>query len=515
MRVVEKKKYVPKHKQKADGPNAFQRGFRSTQKDGPLAPDAAADWVKGAFTGDNKKKKIKAGKKKEATMSDENNKVNEGLGSMAHAAEKDHEVQMARSDLYKIAKYAIKLHEMMSRIDPNTDLESWIQAKITKAADYLDAVYHHMDYEAASMAVKMEQRERVRQARDAGGDEYKDSLSERLAEMAKKKQKSGAQQAQKPSAGGPAKPRDPNAVAAKLRPGAGAHGASTKSKAAQNKKAARGKVTVEEAQLNEAFPLLIPALAAAVRLGAPVVGRLLSKQGAKQVAKQVAKNTSKAAVVTGKIVVKNPGKSLAAYGAYEVWDTVTDAMDFLKELGLDEALIPNLAKVIVRYGIPTAAVLAALYGGKKLYDYVKDNNEPEEEEILAALEKEYGMNSEDVSPNDELDEGSPVAELKKIVASKVYKKKGSNGKACWDGYRYNGTKNGKDVCVKVKSEAVEPYPEIERRDPQWPRGTIIKSGTSRYLEKEFRDYKKRGYGIAKKTKSPDGKETWVMVPPKR
>lgn len=28
------------------------------------------------------------------------------------------------------------------------------------------------------------------------------------------------------------------------------------------------------------------------------------------------------------------------------------------------------------------------------------------------------------------------------------KKKGTNGKACWDGYRYAGTKNGKDVCVK-------------------------------------------------------------------
>lgn len=27
--------------------------------------------------------------------------------------------------------------------------------------------------------------------------------------------------------------------------------------------------------------------------------------------------------------------------------------------------------------------------------------------------------------------------------------KGADGKACWDGYRYNGTKNGKDSCVKV------------------------------------------------------------------
>mgnify|MGYP000026391381 CR=1 FL=1 len=28
--------------------------------------------------------------------------------------------------------------------------------------------------------------------------------------------------------------------------------------------------------------------------------------------------------------------------------------------------------------------------------------------------------------------------------------KGADGKACWKGYRYAGTKSGKDKCVKVK-----------------------------------------------------------------
>jgi hypothetical protein len=32
--------------------------------------------------------------------------------------------------------------------------------------------------------------------------------------------------------------------------------------------------------------------------------------------------------------------------------------------------------------------------------------------------------------------------------------KGADGKACWDGYRYNGTEDGKDKCVPV-SEDVE------------------------------------------------------------
>jgi hypothetical protein len=34
--------------------------------------------------------------------------------------------------------------------------------------------------------------------------------------------------------------------------------------------------------------------------------------------------------------------------------------------------------------------------------------------------------------------------------SRPKKKKGADGKACWDGYRYAGTRNGKDVCVPIK-----------------------------------------------------------------
>ena len=35
-------------------------------------------------------------------------------------------------------------------------------------------------------------------------------------------------------------------------------------------------------------------------------------------------------------------------------------------------------------------------------------------------------------------------------AGKKMKIKGADGKACWKGYRYAGTKNGKDKCVKSK-----------------------------------------------------------------
>ena len=78
------------------------------------------------------------------------NEISEGLGDMAHMAEKDHEVQMARADLYKIAKYSIKLHEMLKNVSEAEGLEGWVQSKITKAADYLGSVYHHLDYEQAT-----------------------------------------------------------------------------------------------------------------------------------------------------------------------------------------------------------------------------------------------------------------------------------------------------------------------------------------------------------------------------
>ena len=70
-----------------------------------------------------------------------------GLGDLAHAAERDHEVQMARADLYKIAKYAIKLHDMLKTVSEAEGIEGWQQSKITKAADYIGSVYHAMDYD--------------------------------------------------------------------------------------------------------------------------------------------------------------------------------------------------------------------------------------------------------------------------------------------------------------------------------------------------------------------------------
>jgi hypothetical protein len=48
----------------------------------------------------------------------------------------------------------------------------------------------------------------------------------------------------------------------------------------------------------------------------------------------------------------------------------------------------------------------------------------------------------------------PVKKGQFVGGMEEAKKKGADGKACWKGYRYNGTENGKDKCVPV-SEDVE------------------------------------------------------------
>ena len=77
----------------------------------------------------------------------EKQEVKEDLADMAQEAEKDHEVQMARSDLYKAAKYSVAIHKMMKDVSEMQGIEGWVASKITKAADYLGSVKHYMEGE--------------------------------------------------------------------------------------------------------------------------------------------------------------------------------------------------------------------------------------------------------------------------------------------------------------------------------------------------------------------------------
>jgi hypothetical protein len=123
--------------------------------------------------------------------------TNEGLADMAQMAERDHEVQMARADLYKIAKYAIKLHDMLKGVSEAEGLEGWQQAKITKAADYIGSVYHNLEYDMKfsegevaegksphKKGTKKYKKHMAAMHAESANSPYKESLRLKLAEKA-------------------------------------------------------------------------------------------------------------------------------------------------------------------------------------------------------------------------------------------------------------------------------------------------------------------------------------------
>ncbi len=63
---------------------------------------------------------------------------------LGHSHKKDdHEVSMAVTDLRAVADMAAKLAKHVEKHD---ELEGWIQSKITKSADYIQAVYKNLMY---------------------------------------------------------------------------------------------------------------------------------------------------------------------------------------------------------------------------------------------------------------------------------------------------------------------------------------------------------------------------------
>ena len=70
--------------------------------------------------------------------------LNPSAGAELPSGELDREGAMAKADLHKLAQYSFKLFK---KIQDEDQLEGWVQAKITKAADYIASVYHYLEYE--------------------------------------------------------------------------------------------------------------------------------------------------------------------------------------------------------------------------------------------------------------------------------------------------------------------------------------------------------------------------------
>ena len=57
----------------------------------------------------------------------------------------DHEVEMAKSDLFSAAKNAKKVYEMIQDVSEEEGLDGWVQEKIIKANDYLNTVREYLE----------------------------------------------------------------------------------------------------------------------------------------------------------------------------------------------------------------------------------------------------------------------------------------------------------------------------------------------------------------------------------
>jgi len=77
------------------------------------------------------------------------------IAQEADAMHADHEVQMARSQMYSAAQAAIEIHRLLRDISEMQGIEGWVASKLTLASQYLESVRDYLKYEAVSKESEM------------------------------------------------------------------------------------------------------------------------------------------------------------------------------------------------------------------------------------------------------------------------------------------------------------------------------------------------------------------------
>jgi hypothetical protein len=80
---------------------------------------------------------------------------NSVIAQEADDMHRDHEVQMARSQMYSSAQAAIEIHRLLADISEMEGLEGWVQSKLTLASEYLESVRDYLKYEAVDQEPEM------------------------------------------------------------------------------------------------------------------------------------------------------------------------------------------------------------------------------------------------------------------------------------------------------------------------------------------------------------------------
>lgn len=85
-------------------------------------------------------------------------------GFIPHSSDRrDHEVEMAKSDLFQAAKHAKTIYELIKDVSEDDGLPGWVQEKIIKANDYLTAVSEYLEHKGsvAEGSEKPDMREQI------------------------------------------------------------------------------------------------------------------------------------------------------------------------------------------------------------------------------------------------------------------------------------------------------------------------------------------------------------------
>ena len=340
----------------------------------------------------------------------------------------DREGDMAKADLYKLASYAHKLYE---KIQPEDQLEAWVQAKITKAADYMASVYHYLEYEmkfseyghhldnsdtlseSQKVALKnrlMEAKEKVKDLKKAQAEKVKES---QLVELSKDTLKSYAKKA---SAGASS-----SAFSAGM-------AQDDKQFTKHNKKAAK-----REAGLDKAIDKL-------------------AKD--KEVAESKVQDhhsdlVHAAAIVAGlkrrKDTPKAPKVTPPAVNGYDDIEDEGMGMEEMPPVAPERQIDPAVKGKLEAYGKKTRAMAAAVNRIAKK-DYDGDGKiESEKDEVFGSRRKAAG-----------LDEAAPSAGMTKKEKSAVVKKakKGEDIGKPGKGFKKLAAKATKEYSSKEKGGAV-------------------------------------------------------------
>ena len=133
----------------------------------------------------------KAAHKDEFEVDGKTYKVNEQMTSRIaqalneeHMQHHDYQASMARSELYRNAKYGMDMLKMIRKED---EIEPWIASCLTKAAMNLDKIYHYMDYyqhaEPGVLGEDAPMADYSMDDEDIGGDEELGETSGSIARM--------------------------------------------------------------------------------------------------------------------------------------------------------------------------------------------------------------------------------------------------------------------------------------------------------------------------------------------